>query len=54
MTALGDVRQFFLEDDYKKEIARLHEFIDLCERLKALKEEGLLDAVSDIILKLSQ
>jgi hypothetical protein len=53
MSALKDVRQFFLEEAYETEVRRLHEFIDLCERLKALKEEGTLDAVADTILKMS-
>jgi len=52
MGALREVRQFFLEESYEKEISRLHEFVDLCERLKALKESGFVDAVADTILKL--
>jgi hypothetical protein len=52
MGALREVRQFFLEESYEKEISRLHEFVDLCERLKALKESGFIDAVADTILKL--
>lgn len=54
MIALREVRQFFLEEAYETEINRLHEFIDLCERLKALRESGFLDAVADTILKLSE
>jgi hypothetical protein len=54
MSGLKEVRQFFLEDSYETQINRLHEFVDLCERLKALKESGFLDAVSDTILKLSE
>src|SRR5688572_12091033 len=38
----GDVRKFFLADDHAKEIARLRDFIELCERLKALKADGTL------------
>jgi hypothetical protein len=52
LTALKDVRTFFLEGDYEKQIDRLREFIDLCERLKALKDSGTLDAIADTILKL--
>jgi hypothetical protein len=54
MGALKEVRQFFLEDSYETEIQRLHEFIDLCERLQALKESGFLDIVADTILKLGR
>jgi hypothetical protein len=52
LAALRDVRTFFLEADYAKQIDRLREFIDLCERLKALKDAGTLDAIADTILKL--
>jgi hypothetical protein len=54
MGSLKEVRQFFLEEAYETEINRLHEFIDLCERLQALKESGFLDAVADTILKLNE
>jgi hypothetical protein len=53
MGALKEVRQFFLEESYETEIRRLHEFIDLCERLQSLKESGFLDTVADTILKLN-
>jgi hypothetical protein len=54
MGSLKEVRQFFLEESYETEIRRLSEFIDLCERLKALKESGFLDTVADTILKLNE
>lgn len=50
---LDDLREFFLGDDHEKEIKRLKEFVDLCERLENLKKNGVLDAVADTILKLS-
>lgn len=49
----GDVRKFFLSDDHEKEVAKLREFIELCERLRALKNDGTLDKVADTILKLA-
>jgi hypothetical protein len=52
--ALKEVRQFFLGGDYKEEIARLREFVDLCERLNALKESGFLDNVADTMLRLAK
>lgn len=52
MTDLKDVRKFFMSEDHDKEVARLKEFVELCERLKALKESGFLDKVSDTILRL--
>ena len=51
--ALKEVRQFFLGGDYKEEINRLKEFVDLCERLQILKESGFLDNVADTMLKLA-
>lgn len=52
LAPLKEIRQFFLGSDHSAEIARLREFIELCERLKKLKDDGTLDAVSDSILKL--
>jgi hypothetical protein len=53
MGSLKEVRQFFLEENYETEIRRLSEFIDLCERLQALKNSGFLDTVADTILALN-
>lgn len=54
MTAsLKDVRQFFLGHDYKEQIQRLTEFVDLCERLNSLKASGFLDKVADTMLSLT-
>ena len=36
-----------------KEIARLKEFVNLCERLRRLKRNGVLDALADTIIKLA-
>ena len=49
----GDVRKFFLSDDHAREIAKLREFIELAERLRALKNDGTLDRLADTILKLA-
>ena len=50
---LKELRQFFLGPDYKDQIERLGEFVDLCERLQRLKQAGFLDAVADTMLKLA-
>lgn len=50
---LEDLRKFFLGAEHDKEIARLREFVDLCERLEKLKKSGFLDTVADTMLKLS-
>ena len=52
VASCSDVRKFFLSADHEKEIARLKEFIELCERLQALQKSGMLDSVADVILKL--
>ena len=50
---LKEVRQFFIGSEYKDEIARLREFVDLCERLQKLKASGFLDNVADTMLRLA-
>jgi len=50
---LEDLRKFFLGAEHDKEINRLREFVDLCERLEKLKKSGFLDTVADTMLKLS-
>jgi hypothetical protein len=50
---LEDLRKFFLGEQHDKEIERLREFVDLCERLEKLKKSGFLDTVADTMLKLS-
>jgi len=54
LSAMKDVRKFFLESDYREEMDRLKEFVAVCKELETLKESGLLDAVSDTILKLTE
>lgn len=48
-----DVRTFFLSPEHVAEVQRLKEFVEICERLKALKESGFLDNIADTILKLA-
>jgi hypothetical protein len=50
---LREIRQFFLGAEYQTELTRLKEFVELCERLNALKESGFLDRVADTMLTLS-
>ena len=51
--ALKEIRQFFLGADYKEEMTRLFEFVDLCERMMRLKESGFIDRIADTMLTLS-
>lgn len=53
MASVREVRQFFLDANYETERARLKEFVEICERLKALKDSGFLDDVADTMLKMS-
>lgn len=50
---LKTVRDFFLEKSYEKEMERLKEFIAVAKQLKALKDDGTLDAVADLALTLA-
>lgn len=47
-----ELRALFLGADYELEMARIKEYIDVCERLKALKDAGILDDVAQTLLKL--
>lgn len=51
--ALKDIRQFFLGPDFEREQKRLNDFVELCERLQALKESGFLDTVADTMIRLA-
>ena len=53
MRPLEDLRKFFLGADHQKEVERLKEFVELCERLEKLKKSGFLDSVADTLLKLA-
>src|SRR6516164_3770554 len=39
LTDAADIRKFFLDDKHIEEVRRLKEFVELCERLKALKAD---------------
>ena len=52
LSECGDVRKFFLSETHEQEIAKLREFVELAERLRALKTDGTLDRLADTILKL--
>ena len=51
--ALEDLRKFFLGEDHEREMLRLNEFVRTCERLEALAQNGTLDKVAEIMLKLA-
>lgn len=53
MAACADVRDFFGSTEHQGRMDRIKEFVEVCERLKALKDSGFLDNIADTILKLS-
>jgi len=53
LSIMKDVRTFFLEKEYQVEIERLDKFVVIGERMRALISDGTMDAVCDIILKLT-
>lgn len=53
LSALRELRKFFLEKDHEVEMQRLSEFVRMAERLAALSKDGTLDAVASIMLKLA-
>lgn len=53
LSSLKEVRAFFLDQDYESQVARLKDFVETCERLKALKDSGFLDQVADTMLRLA-
>jgi hypothetical protein len=52
LSALRDIRKFFLDADYEREMERLERFIRACREIEALKASGTLDAVCDTLIKL--
>lgn len=53
LKSMGDVRKFFLESDYREEMKRLKEFVELGERMRELILDGTMDAVVDTAIKLA-
>lgn len=53
LTALRELRKFFIESDYQLEITRLERFVGLCREMKELKDCGTLDAVCEAAIRLA-
>jgi hypothetical protein len=53
LTALKDIRKFFLDQQYTLEIDRLQQFVQLCQALADLKQSGVLDAICDSAIRLA-
>lgn len=53
LNAGKDLRNFFLESDYKEEIERLERFVSLCREIKSLKADGTFDAICDSAIRLA-
>jgi len=53
LSALRDVRNFFLESTYEVEITRLERLVRLCREVQALKQAGVFDAICESALNLA-
>ena len=53
LSALKDIRKFFLEDSHVKEVDRLKDLIRVCHELEKLKHNGTLDAICDSVIRLA-
>lgn len=53
LTPLKDIRQFFAGIKHEEEIKKLSEFVELCERLKMLKDSGFLDRITETMLSMA-
>lgn len=53
LKALQDIRTFFLESDYEKEMTRLKEFVGICQDLRMLKQDGTLDLLCETVIRLA-
>ncbi len=53
LTALRDLRAFFLESTYETEIGRLERLVALCRELEQVRATGVFDAVCDAALRLA-
>ncbi len=54
LSALRDVRKFFLDSDYETEVARLERLVKLCRDIQELKTSGVFDAVLDSALRIAK
>ena len=53
LSALREIRSFFSEADYDKEMERLERLVAVCREFKAMKDLGVLDAVCEAALRLA-
>ena len=53
LKSVEDVRKFFLDDKHEREMKTLREMVELLQAIEFYKQNGLFDALVDVILKLS-
>lgn len=53
ISAMKEIRTFFIEEGHEKEMARLREFVALCREIAELKNSGVLDCILDSIIRLA-
>jgi polyhydroxyalkanoate synthesis regulator phasin len=53
LQSLKDVRNFFMDSDYDREMERLERFVTVCQEIRQLKHDGTFDAICDSAIKLA-
>lgn len=52
LSLMKEIRQFFMEKDHEIEINRVKDFLSVCEKIKTFTEDGTMDAITEVMLKL--
>ena len=50
---MTDIRKFFLDSSYKEEMERLKNFVNICQEIKKLKQDGTFDAICESAIKMA-
>lgn len=53
LSIMRDVRKFFIEKEYEQEMDRLERFVKLGERMRSLIDDGTMEAICEMSLKLA-
>lgn len=54
LPAFREVRAFFTDANYDRELAQLERFVAACSKLKELKDSGALDAIQNCMVAMSK
>ena len=50
---LKEIRSFFLESNYEKEMERLERFVKICKEIQQLKQSGIFDDICDSAIRMA-